>query len=46
MGVGMLLYLVKLSCGDISNSVRELSKVDDGAVDGTFKALLRTIRYL
>jgi hypothetical protein len=30
-GVGMLLYLVKHSRPDISNSTRELSKVGDGA---------------
>jgi hypothetical protein len=31
MGGGMLLYLVKNSHPDISSSVRELSKVADGA---------------
>ena len=30
-GVGLLLYLVKFSRPDISNAVRELSKVMDGA---------------
>jgi hypothetical protein len=33
MGVGMILYLVKHSCPDISISVRELSKVADGATE-------------
>jgi hypothetical protein len=33
-GVGMLLYLVKHSRFDIDNSVRELSKVADGATIG------------
>jgi hypothetical protein len=37
MRVGMLLYLVKHSRPDISNSVRELSK--------HFKSLLRTVKY-
>ena len=30
-GIGMLLYLVKFSRPDLSNAVRELSKVNDGA---------------
>jgi hypothetical protein len=38
MGVGMLLYLVKHSWPDISNSIREISKVADGATEGNFKA--------
>jgi hypothetical protein len=42
----MLLYLVKLSCPDIFNSVRELSKVAVGATDGHFKALLSTIMFV
>jgi hypothetical protein len=42
----MLLYLVKHSCPDISNSVRELSKIADGATESHFKALLRTVRYV
>ena len=32
-GVGMLLYLIKYSRPDISNSVRKLSKVNDGATE-------------
>jgi hypothetical protein len=46
MGVGMLLYLVKHSRPDISNSVRELSKVADGATKTHFKALLCTVNYV
>jgi hypothetical protein len=46
MGVGMLLYLVKHSRPDISNSIRELSKVADGATEAHYKALLRTIKYV
>jgi hypothetical protein len=38
--------LVKHSRPDISNSVRELSKVADGATEGHFKALLRTVKYV
>jgi hypothetical protein len=33
-GVGMLLHLVKHSRPDISNAVRELTKVLDGATNG------------
>jgi hypothetical protein len=46
MGVGMLLYLVKYSRPDISNSFRELSKVADGATEAHFKALLHTVKYV
>jgi hypothetical protein len=45
-GVGMLLYLVKHSRPEISNAVRELSKVGDGATQAHWKALLRTIKYV
>jgi hypothetical protein len=37
MGVGMLLYLLKHSCPYISNSVRELTKVADGATGVTLR---------
>jgi hypothetical protein len=46
MGVGMLFYLVKHSCPEISNSVRELSKVADGATEGHFNALICTFKYV
>jgi hypothetical protein len=46
MGVCMLLYLVKHSSPDISNSVRELSKVANDATEAHFKALLRTVKYV
>jgi hypothetical protein len=45
-GVGMLLYLVKHSRFDIANSVRELSKVADGATIAHWKLLLRCIKYV
>ena len=45
-GVGMLLYLVKHSRPDISNAVRELSKVADGATEAHWKQLLRAIKYV
>jgi hypothetical protein len=45
-GVGMLLYLIKYSRPDISNAVRELSKVADGATEAHWKSLLRTIKYV
>jgi hypothetical protein len=42
----MLLYLVKHSLPDFSNSVRELSKVAVEATEGHIKALLRTVKYV
>jgi hypothetical protein len=45
-GVGMLLYLVKYSRFHISNAVRELSKVADGATMDHWKSLLRCIKYV
>jgi hypothetical protein len=45
-GVGMLLYLVKHSRPEISNAVRVLTKVADGATSGHWKAMLRTIKYV
>jgi hypothetical protein len=38
--------LVKHSRTYISNSIRELSKVADGATEAHFKALLRTVKYV
>ena len=40
------MYLVKFSRPDISNSVRELSKVMDGATQSNMKSLLMTIKYV
>jgi hypothetical protein len=45
-GVGMLLYLVKYSRPDIANSVREFSKVMDGATVHHYKGLLRVIKFI
>jgi hypothetical protein len=45
-GVGMLLYLIKHSRPEISNPVRELTKVVDGATHGHWKAMQRTIKYV
>ena len=45
-GVALLLYLIKFSRPDISNTVRELSKVMDGATLGNMKSMLRTIKYV
>ena len=44
-GVGMLLFLVKHSRPDLSNSVRELSKVMDGATMAAQKELHRVIKF-
>lgn len=45
-GVGSLLYLLKHSRPDLSNSVRELTKVMDGANAAHQKMLYRTIKYV
>jgi hypothetical protein len=45
-GVGMLLYLVKHSRPDISNAVRELSKVMDGATQDQMNTLRRVIKFV
>jgi hypothetical protein len=45
-GVGMLLYLVKLSRPDVSNAVRELSKVMDGATSDHVEMLHRVIKFV
>jgi hypothetical protein len=43
--VGMLLYLIKHSRPDLSNAVRELTKVLDGATEGHWLAMLRVVKY-
>jgi hypothetical protein len=42
----MLFYLVKHSRPDISNAVRELTKVLDGATNAHWKTLIRTIKFV
>jgi hypothetical protein len=42
----MHLYLVKHSRPDISNAVRELSKVADGAIRGHWKTMTRLIKFV
>jgi hypothetical protein len=44
-GVGMLLYLVKHSRPNISNAVRELTKVLDGATNAHWKSLIHTNKF-
>jgi hypothetical protein len=44
--VGMLLYLVKHSRPDITNAVRELNTVLDGATSAHWKPLIRAIKYV
>jgi len=46
IGVGMLLFLVKHTRPDLSNSTRELSKVMDKATEGHMKELCRVIKYV
>jgi predicted transcriptional regulator len=43
---GMLLYLIKLLRLDIANSVRELSKVMDGASPAHEKELKRILHFI
>jgi hypothetical protein len=43
---GMLLYLVKHSRPNISNAVRELTKVLDGATNAHWKSLICTIKFM
>jgi len=45
-GVGMLLYLVKHSRPDIANSVRELTKVLNGANLAQYKEMLRLCKFV
>ena len=45
-GVGMLLYLTKYTRPDISNLVREHSKMMDGATMEQYKSLLRLIKFV
>ena len=42
----MLLFLIKHSRPDISNAVRELTKVLDGATQAHWKAMMRVIKYV
>ena len=44
-GVGMLLFLVKHSQPDLSNSTRKLSKVMDEAMEEHVKELCRVMKY-
>ena len=45
-GVGMLLFLTKFSRPDITNAVRELSKMNDRANESHVKELYRVIKYV
>jgi hypothetical protein len=45
-GVGSLLYLMKHSRPDISNAIRELSKVMDGAAPEHLKNMYRAIKFV
>ena len=41
-----MLFLAKFSCPDISNSVRELAKVNDRATHNNFKQMLRAVKLV
>jgi hypothetical protein len=45
-GVGMLMYLVKHSRPDLSNAVRELTKILDVAAPAHWKALIHVVKYV
>ena len=45
-GVGMLMYLIKHSRPDISNAVRELTKVLGKATPTAYKEMLRCIKFV
>ena len=40
------MFLIKFSRPDIANLVRELSKVNSGALESHYKVLLRIIKYV
>jgi hypothetical protein len=44
--VGSLLYIVKHSRSDISNSVQKFSKVIDRTDEGHWKELMRLVKYV
>ena len=45
-GIGTFMYLVKLSRPELSNTLRELSKVMDKGTDKHFKTLKKVINYV
>jgi hypothetical protein len=44
--MGVLLYLIQDSRPDLANVVRELSKCMDGANLGTYKEMLRVVKFV
>ena len=46
LGLGMLLYLLKYSRLDITNTVKELLKVFDTPMPAWFKEMLQCIKYV
>ena len=46
MVVGLMLFLVKFSCPDISKSLRVLAKVNNGATNKNFKQMLRVVNFV
>ena len=45
-GIGILMFLIKYPRPDIWNSVRKLSKVNDGTTEGQYKELLWVMKYV
>ena len=46
LGVGIHLYLIKYSRPDITDLVRDLSKVNDGAIESHWKSSIRLLKYV
>ena len=46
IALDMMLFLIKFSRPDISNGVRELTKVNDRATQENFKQMLRTVKFV
>ena len=46
MAVGLMLFLVKFYCPDISNLVRERAKINDGATNKNLKQMLTAAKFV
>ena len=44
--VALLLFLIKFSGSGISNAVRQLAKVNNGAIDENYRQILYTVKYV
>ena len=46
IAVGLMLFLITFSCPDISNSVRELAKVNNGATQEKIKQIICAVKFV